>query len=851
MKAGSEWYLKSEEETLREQNTSLRQGLSHEEVENRRRSYGFNLFETSKRKTALKLFIEQFNNLMVLVLLAAAVTAVFLGEIQDSIAILAIVLLNGVLGFFQEYRAERAIEALQQLAAPQARVKRLGQIFSIPAHSLVPGDIVLLEEGDMVPADLRLIETSSLQTNESTLTGESVPVEKTNEPIFTHNLPTSDQSNMAFKGTLVSFGHAIGVVVHTGMKTELGKIAKLLRTEIEVDTPLQRRLFRFAKQIAYLTLGLCIIFFVVGLLRGEPTALMFLTALGLAVAAIPEALPAVVSVALSVGAHAMTKKNALVRKLSAVETLGSITFICSDKTGTLTENRMTLKELKAASALAEPLLLQMLALSNNVDIGKDGILVGDPTEIALAKAASDKGYLKSKLELELPRIDEIPFSSERGMMSTLHLKAGAPILFSKGAPEKIFPLCSQMFTPNGIKPFDQNEALAITNSLTESGHRVLAFAYRDGKTEDHLTFVGQVGLVDPPRKEAKEAIQLSVSAGIRPVMITGDHPLTAIAIAKNLGILTPERSKILTGSQLLSMSDQELKDQCTKVSVYARVAPEQKIRIVKALQSKGEIVAMTGDGVNDAPALKRADVGIAMSKGGTDVAREASHIILLDNNFSSIVTAIREGRRIYENIRKFVRFTLSGNSGELWTLFLAPFFSLPIPLLPIQILWINLVTDGLPGLALAFEPEDKTNMKRPPRNPSEGLFARGLWQHSLWVGLLTAGITLGTLSFYFKKDNDHWQSIGFTVLALTQMGHVLACRSETESLLSIGIFTNLYVLGTVILTTALQMTCLYSPIFNSILKTKPLSFDELRICFLTSSLVFISVEVEKWIKRKH
>lgn len=850
LKQDHDWHSRSAAETLKEQNTCLHLGLSHDEAARRRISYGSNIFESKKRKTPFTLFAAQFANLMVLVLLGAAAIAVFLGEPQDSFAILAIVLLNGILGFFQEYRAERAIEALQSLAAPEAKVKRHGRLISIPTSSLVPGDVVLLEEGDMIPADLRLIDTVALQVNESTLTGESEPVAKWIEPIPANPLPTADQKNMAFKGTVVSSGRATGVVVRIGMSTELGKIAKLLRTEIEIDTPLQKRLLRFAKNLAFLTIGLCSMIFAVGLARGEAPGLMFMTALSLAVAAIPESLPAVVSVALSLGAHAMSKKNALIRKLSAVEALGSVTYICSDKTGTLTENRMKLNALKAATPDAEKLLLQMLALSNNVVVAEDGTLMGDPTEIALLEEAQGRGYWKSKLELELPRTGEIPFSSERGMMSTLHRRDGASLLFSKGAPEKIFKLCSRMVSGHGLVKFDEKAMVAATDALAEDGHRVLAFGYKEGKGEDDLIFVGLAGLIDPPRAEAKEAIRRCVSAGMIPIMITGDHPRTAVAIARQLGISTEGRSRFLTGSVLSGMSDQELEELCTDVSVYARVAPEQKIRIVKALQSRGEIVAMTGDGVNDAPALKRADVGIAMSIGGTDVAREASHIILLDNNFASIVTAVQEGRRIYDNIRKYLRFTLSGNSGELWTLFLAPFAGLPIPLLPIQILWINLVTDGVPGLALAFEPEDPSNMKRPPRDPSESLFARGLWQHSLWVGLLTAGITLGSLAYFYNRGNAHWQSIGFTVLALTQMGHALACRSETGSLFSIGIFTNLYLLGAVFLTVALQMVCLYVPIFNSMLKTTPLSLEELMICFMASSSVFIAVEIEKWIRRK-
>lgn len=850
------WHLKTDAETLADLETSVDSGLDQKEVERRRETFGPNVFEGAKQKNPWKILLGQFSDFLILVLLAAALIAVFLGEPEDSIAILAIVLLNGILGFAQEYRAEKAMEALKRLVAPRARVRRLGEIISIPSSELVPGDIVLLESGNLVPADLRVIESASLEINESTLTGESSPVAKVRQEIGAESSAVAEQKNMAFKGTIVGSGRGTGVVVRTGMSTELGKIANLLRKEVEVDTPLQRKIARFAKNIAFLVAGLCTVIFVVGLVRGEAPVLMFLTALSLAVAAIPEALPAVVSVALALGARVMSKRNALVRKLSAVEALGSVTTICSDKTGTLTENRMTARAVRAATADAEPFLYKILALSNDANVGEGGVLQGDPTETALLAAARGAGFDKSNLEREYPRIAEIPFSAERGMMTTVHRQGNERLVFSKGAPERLLKRCTKSI--GGV--FDTSKLETDAGELASQGYRVLAFAFARmpddsslidiGALESNLTFVGFAGLIDPPREEAKAAIELCFKAGIRPVMLTGDHPATAIAIAGRLGLLVEGRSGVITGEQLSQLTVENLEERAKSVAVYARVAPEQKIQIVKALQAMGEIVAMTGDGVNDAPALKRADVGVAMGKGGTDVAREASHLILLDDNFATIVTAVSEGRRIYDNIRKFVRFALSGNSGELWTLFLAPFFGLPTPLLPIQILWVNLVTDGLPGLALAFEPEEKDVMQRPPRNPKESIFSRGLWQHSVWVGLLTGGITLGTLAYAYRTENSHWQSMGFTVLALTQMGHVLAIRSEKESLFSVGLFSNLYVFGTVALTIALQLMSLYVQAFNTVLKLSPLNWRELAACFALSSVVFIAVEIEKWLRRR-
>jgi len=858
MTNGIHWYQKSENEALEEQKTQIQTGLAPHDVLHRQMSFGLNQFLNIKRRNALKIFYTQFFDFMVIVLLGAAVIAGFLGETQDIVAILAIVILNAVLGFVQEYKAERAMEALSSLATPQARVRRLGKVMELPAFELVPGDIVFLEAGNLVPADLRLIEATQLKIDESTLTGESLAIEKTTEAILTEHLLVADQKNMAFKGTSVTTGRGIGLVVGTGGGTELGKIAQLLLEEVEVKTPIQKRIARFAQTISWVVIAVCAVIFLFGALRRENLILMIFTSVSLAVAAIPEALPAVVTVALAMGARRMSKKNALIRKLPAVEALGSVTTICSDKTGTLTLNKMRADRYYIAGRFYEniPLLekypelwaifLKILAQNNDAWISDQGVAQGDPTEVALLEAALQAGVDREFLEKEFPRIAEIPFSSERSMMSTLHQSQKERFLYSKGAPEKIFDLCREHdFT---------NERAAVAE-MAKKGLRVLAFAYKQLPRdlpipdleilEKDLSWIGLVGLIDPPRQEAEKSIRLCQSAGIRVVMITGDHPSTAVAIAERLGIIDPDHHFLMSGRELSQLTDEQLAQQIKKISVFARVAPEQKIRIVKAFQVAGEIVAMTGDGVNDAPALRRAEIGVSMGKAGTDVAREASHLVLLDDRFDTIVVAVREGRRIYDNIRKFIQFALAGNLGEILTLFFAPFFNLPVPLLPIQILWVNLVTDGLPGLALAVEPAEKNVMNRPPRAPNESIFAHGMWQHVLCVGLLIAASTLSVQIWAFYSGITHWQSMVFTVLTLVQMGHVLAIRSEKESVLNRGFFTNLPLLGSVVLTVGLQMCALYVPAFNLILKTKPLNFQELMVCIVVSCSVFIAVEIKK------
>ncbi len=846
-------------------------GLSADEVARRLSTYGLNAIQEHRARSPWRMLLDQFTDFMILVLIAAAIISGMVGEPPDAIAIMVIVLLNGVIGFIQEYRAERAVAALKLLAAPNAKVLREGKQATIPASQLVPGDVVVLEAGDGVPADVRLVETVQLKVEEAALTGESVPVEKQARPLTEAELPLGDRLNMAYKGTLVTYGRATGLVVGTGMHTELGKIATLLREEEEVKTPLQKRLAQFGQRLALAALAICAIVFLVGVLRGESMIIMFLTAVSLAVAAIPEALPAVVTVSLAFGARKMVKKQALIRRLPAVETLGSVTYICSDKTGTLTLNKMQVEQVivggQAAARVpsvgeqgeAGRLFGQALALSNDAMRQDQDRVLGDPTEVALYVAAREAGYDKEGLQINAPRLAELPFDSDRKCMTTFHREGEGLIAFTKGAPEQVVAQCEQILTESGSAPVKREAILAQAERMAANGLRVLAVAFRKwprlpedlvpNQAERDLIFLGLVGLLDPPRPEAQEAVKLCQSAGITPVMITGDHPATARAIAVRLGIITND-DVVMTGQELAPLSIEEFEEHVERIRVYARAAPEQKIKIVKALQDKGEFVAMTGDGVNDAPALRRADIGVAMGVTGTDVAREASHMILLDDNFATIVAAVREGRRIFDNIRRFIKYTMTSNAGEIWTIFLAPFLGLPIPLLPIHILWINLVTDGLPGLALAAEPEERGIMQRPPRPPKESIFARGMWQDILWVGLLMGGVSLITQAWAYHTGHAHWQTMVFTVLTLSQMGNVLAIRSERESFFTLGPLTNRPLLGAVLLTFALQMGTIYIPALNPIFKTEPLDRDELLVCLALSSVVFIGVEIQKWLIRR-
>jgi Ca2+-transporting ATPase len=845
-------------------------GLAVDAAGRKLTDFGPNLIREKPPRPLWRMALDQFTDFMILILIAAAVVSGVIGDLKDTLAIVVIVLLNAAIGFGQEVRAERAMAALKKMAATGAAVVRSGRRLNVPAADLVPGDIVMLEAGNVVPADLRLLQTVRLKVDEAPLTGEAATVEKTSTALAQTDLPLGDRLNMAFKGTTVTHGRGSGIVVATGMTTELGKIADLLDAGEELKTPLQQRLAAFGRRLGLAVLAICALIFAAGLLRGEAPALMFLTAVSLAVAAIPEALPAVVTISLALGARKMVQQNALIRRLPAVETLGSVTWICSDKTGTLTQNRMRVEELcTVASSLrhgeempaAEPWnsLFAALALSNDAMRDHRDQASGDPTEVALYLSALHAGHDKEALEVESVRVFELPFDSERKRMTTVHRRREFFMAFTKGAPESVLPLCTAALGISGEEPFRREEILAMAERMAAQGLRVLAIARRHWpelpERQDHahiesgLVFVGLVGLVDPPRLEVKEAVAQCRSAGITPVMITGDHAATALAIARQLGI-AGEGDGAITGAQLAAMSDAEFRERVARLRVYARVDPAQKIRIVQALQAQGQFVAMTGDGVNDAPALKRADIGVAMGKGGTDVAREASSLVLLDDNFATIVGAVREGRRIFDNIRKFIRFAMTGNSAEIWVIFLAPFLGLPMPLLPIHILWINLLTDGLPGLALAAEPAEKGVMERPPRPPRESIFAHGMWQHIIWVGLAIAALSLFAQAWALHIGSAHWQTMVFTVLTLAQMAHVLAIRSERESLLRQGLCSNLPLLGAVALTFVLQMATVYVPFLNPVFSTAPLTWQELAFCLFLSALVLVIVEAEKLLMRR-
>jgi Ca2+-transporting ATPase len=848
------WHNLEIDQVIASTESSL-QGLTSEVAKEKRNKFGLNQLIEKKKKSPLLLFLLQFRDFMILVLILAAIISGVVGDITDTIIILVIVLLNAIVGFVQEYKAEKAMEALKKMAAPASTVVRNNQVITIPSADLVPGDIVLLEAGDLVPADLRLLESHALRIEESSLTGESLPVDKSTEVIHDEDPPLGDRFNMAYKSTQITNGRGRGIVIATGMNTEIGKIAEMLQ-QPETMTPLQKRMADFGKKLSYLIIIICIILFVIGWLRGEEPIKMLLVAISLAVAAIPEALPALITIALARGAKQLVKKNALVRKLHAVETLGSVTFICSDKTGTLTQNKMkvvdTVPYSTATNEISElPLLEIGMALNHDVQRSGDGF-TGDPTEIAIVQYLEERPppVLKEILR-QFPRAEELPFDSERKCMTTIHNYNGHYIAFSKGATESILSNLSEKSS--------NEEILNKVNKLSEDGIRVIAYAYRimDSipenlnykEIEKDLDFLGLVGMIDPPREEAKIAIQECKTAGIKVVMITGDHKETASAVAKDIGILEP-RDKVLSGQELAALSEEDFGENVERIRVYARVSPKQKLTIVTALQQKNHFVAMTGDGVNDAPALKRADIGIAMGITGTDVSKEASDMILLDDNFATIVNAVKEGRRIFDNIRKFVKYIMTCNGAEIWTIFLAPLLGLPIPLLPIHILWINLVTDGLPGLALSAEKAEKNIMQRPPRKTNESLFSEGIAYHIVWVGLLMAFLTLGIQAWAYHNHNPHWQTMVFTVLSLAQLSHVSAIRSDQEYIYKKGFFSNKPLAGAVILTFILQLAIIYLPVCNDLFKTQPLTISELLICIAVSALVFHAVELEKWTKKK-
>jgi Ca2+-transporting ATPase len=914
----SNWHSLNTSTVLAQLNTDPNLGLSEAEATRRLSEYGTNELIERGLKSPWLILWEQFAATMVVILIIAAVISAAMGDYKDAVAIMAIVLLNAILGFNQEYRAEKAMAALKRMARPIVKVQRSGHIQEISARELVPGDIVLLEAGNLVPADCRLLESANLRTEEAALTGESEPVDKDPLSIAKEDVPLGDRRNMAYMGTVVAYGRGRAVIAETGMQTELGRIAELIQTAAREQTPLQRRLDQLGRALAIAALILVAIIFSLGMLRGEPLRLMFLTSVSMAVAAVPEGLPAVVTIALALGAQRMLKRRALIRKLPAVETLGSVTVICSDKTGTLTESRMTVTVLDVAGhrldlteqlyraapaldsreaitgAVVDRLSLTLLlsggALCNDAllepDSHKPGQFraMGDPTEGALVVCAAQLGLWKGELERVLPRVAEVPFDSQRKRMTTVHklpdpkfqvpVALGAAwdwhqalgsnhgyLAFTKGAVDSLLEISRKVWVDEHAEPLTEEwrrRIVSANDQLAQDGMRVLGVAFRplqlnpaeEGKDslEQDLIFVGMVGMIDPPRPEVKQAVGTCKDAGIRPVMITGDHPLTARHIARELDIATD--GQILTGQDLARLPIKELEDVAEEASIYARVSPEHKLNIVQALQNRGHIVAMTGDGVNDAPALKKADIGVAMGITGTDVSKEAADMILLDDNFATIVAAVEEGRVIYDNIRRFIKFLLSCNSGEIWVMLLAPFLGMPLPLLPLQILWMNLVTDGLPALALGVEPAERNVMRRPPHSPKESIFGRGMGRDIIWIGLLCAMVTLGVGYCYWKLGRPQWQTMVFTTLTFSQMALALAVRSERDSLFSIGLLSNKSLLGAVVLSFALQMAVIYIPFLAGFFKTVSLSLTDLILCLALSSVVFWGVELKKRLIRR-
>ena len=903
----TKWYQIKPEAAVEELGSNSLTGLSEAEATRRLAEFGSNELKETGTQSPWLIFLDQLKELMVIILIIAAVISALLGDYSDAIAIGAIVVLNAVLGFTQEYRAEKAMAALKKLSVPSVKVRRDGEVREASAVSLVPGDIILLEAGSFVAADCRVIESADLQTQEAALTGESLPVRKTSDQLGQADLALGDRHNMVYMGTYITAGRGEAIVAETGMRTELGQIAGMIQTVEAQPTPLQRRMGQLGKALAAAALFIVLLIFVLGWFRGENLEVLFLTAVSIAVAAVPEGLPAVMTIALTLGAQRMLKRRVLIRKLSAVETLGSVTVICSDKTGTLTENQMAATVFQLPDRKVEVhergsddyrsefpelglagfnLMLAGAALCNDAVMrlnstgaNSSGPL-GDPTETALVVAAARSGLQKPELDRLLPRIGEIPFTSERKRMTTVHRYSSEPELlpegvraacsegnssataFTKGAVDVLLGLSSSVWVDGGQVPLDetwQERLLAENDKMAANGMRVLGVAFRclpvaprNAETDDlerELTFVGMIGMIDPPRPEAAAAVSTCKAAGIRPMMITGDHPLTARYIARQLGI--SDNGSVVTGSQLDRTSPEELEQLTESAPVYARVSPEHKLRIVEGLHRRGHIVAMTGDGVNDAPALKKADIGVAMGITGTDVSKEAADMVLLDDNFASIVAAVEEGRVIYDNIRKFIRYILTTNSGEIWLMLVAPFFGMPLPLLPLQILWMNLVTDGLPALALGLEPAESDTMRRPPRQPKESIFARGMGRHTLWVGFLMGLLCLCVAEGYWHAGDPKWQTMVFTTLTLSQMAHVMAIRSERRSLFEIGLLFNKPLLGAVALTVLLQLALVYVPFLQSIFKTVALPLPDLILTLVVSSLILWAVEAEKWFLRKH
>ncbi len=929
-----EWHLRDTETVLTELNTDPKKGLSESEVQERLEKYGANEIQSGEVRKPIDMIIDQFRDVMVIILIVAALVSFFIayleghGDYLDGIVILAIVIINAVIGFVQEYRAEQAMEALKELARPDAKVRRDGKVQKVPSKSLVPGDIIMVDAGDAISADARIVQAANLRAQEASLTGESNPVSKNTDTLSGENIPLGDRKNMLYMGTAANYGRGTAVVTATGMQTELGNIAELIQGVGNEQTPLQKRMAQLGRTLAMVVLGIIALVVVLGLIREpeinrEVIIELFLTAVAMAVAAIPEGLPAIVTISLALGARRLLEQKSLIRKLPAVETLGSVTTICSDKTGTLTQNRMTVQVLDLADeklviegrkegnipifkavdtdrpdVTTIELLLLASALNNDATIEADPDdplgykTIGDPTEAALLVAAKSYDLEKERIDELFPRVDEVPFSSDRKRMTTVHKmddKAIAEIdqhavkafssfahdyaAFTKGALSVVLDISTRVWLHDHVEPLDDEWRARIEKSgdeMAENGLRVLGVAIRtfdhqpeQEALEQKLVFLGLVAMMDPPRPEVKLAVEECLTAGIRPIMITGDHPITAKEIAKQLNI-AKDGDRVVTGRELAVMSMDQLKEVVEEVPVFARVAPEHKLNIVQALQEKGHIVAMTGDGVNDAPALRKSDIGVAMGITGTDVSKEAADMVLLDDNFATIVRAVKEGRTIYDNVRKFLQYILTSNAGEIYVMLFGPLLGMPLPLIPLQILWINLVTDGLPGLALSVEPSEKDTMTREPYAPDESIFSRGIGPRVLWAGLLMGLVSLGVGYAGFQGwisspfghvvgTEEHmrwWRTLTFNTLTLSQMGNALAIRSNRESLFTIGLRSNMMMIYAVILTFVLQMAVIYIPFLQNVFNTTALSLPIMAGTLVLSTAVFWAIEFEKWLKRR-
>ena len=889
------WFNLSVEETKNNLKTDIEKGLTSEEVLKRQDQYGLNELKTKKKKSVFVKFLEQFKDFMIIVLIISAVISGIIGVMEgegitDTIIILIVVFVNAIIGVVQENKAEKSLEALQKLSSHAAKVIRDGKLIVIPSSQLVPGDIVILETGDYIPADLRLIEAINLKSQESALTGESVPVEKISDKINDEKIGIGDRINMVFSSSLITYGRGKGIVIETGMNTEVGKIADIINSSEETTTPLQEKLNKLGKTLGIVALIICAIIFIVGLFYGKEPIHMFMSAVSLAVAAIPEGLPAVSTIVLAIGVQRMVKKNAIVKRLPAVETLGSATVICSDKTGTLTQNKMTVQKVFYNHKLMNVTEIQNIdedlkkliftsMLCNDTKISDNNQLTGDPTETALVDFGLKLNF-ESTIYETMPRIGEIPFDSDRKLMTTVHNVDGKYFVYTKGGVDELLARCDKCLINGKVQDSleDYKKDIYINNeNMAKDALRVLGMAYKELEhnpsqdeikdIENNLTFIGMVGMIDPPRQEAKDAVEKCKTAGIKPVMITGDHKITAIAIAKSLGILENE-DEAITGSQLEEISDEDLAMNIRNYSVYARVSPEHKVRIVRAWQANGEVVAMTGDGVNDAPALKNADIGCAMGIVGTDVAKEAADVILTDDNFATVVSAVEEGRRIYDNILKAIQFLLSSNVGEIITLFIAIILT-PVlaslfgivdikelePLLPIHILWINLVTDSLPALALAFDPANKDVMKRKPVKPGKGIFTKGMTIRIIYQGIMIGTITLiafciglGTPGIEEHMRIKVGQTMAFCVLALSQLVHVFNIRNNKESIFKTGILNNSKLILAIVASAALMFIILLVEPLRNVFNIVALPIENiLEVILLVFSPILI-VEIFKLLK---